>query len=156
MLFRKKELSLISPVSGTVVLLEKVPDEVFAKEMMGPGCAVYPEEREILSPIDGTVTMIAPTLHAIALTGKDGLELLIHFGLETYKNNEEAFSYSVKTGDEVSQGQKLLDVNLDYLKEKGIDICTPIVIMNRDHFKISSITQNMVSKGDILLKYRKV
>ena len=146
---------MLSPLSGQVVPLEEVPDEVFAKEMMGPGCAIYPEEEEVLSPLDGTVSMIAPTKHAIGLTGKDGLEILIHFGLETYKDNETAFRYCINVGDEVSKGQKLLDLDLEYFKEKEIEICTPVVILNHDLFRITDITLNKVSKGDVLLKYKK-
>ena len=155
MLFQKKESILYSPLSGKVIPLKDVPDEVFAEEMMGPGCAIYPKENEVLSPVEGTVTLIAPTLHAIGLTGKDGLKILIHFGLETYKDNETAFHYCINVGDEVSQGQKLLDLDLDYFKEKEIEICTPIVILNHNRFRITDITLNKVSKGNVLLKYKK-
>lgn len=153
MLFWKKEHQIHSPMTGRLLPLEDVPDEVFAKGMMGKGCAIIPEEGGVAAPIDGKVSAIAPGLHAIGLTGEDGIEVLIHFGLETYKGYEGLFRYAVKLDDKVKKGDRLLDIDLDGFRDSVL--YTPIIITNSDDYEITFEKTDRVAKGEILLKYRR-
>lgn len=145
---------VVSPVKGKVIALSEVPDPVFSTKMMGDGIAVFPEEGEIVSPIDGTVIYVFPTKHAIALKSKNGLEILIHIGLETVSLNGEGFTTYVETGQEVTVGQLLVNVDLAFVKERVPSIITPIIITNGELVKSMSISKSSeVVKGtDVLLK----
>jgi sugar PTS system EIIA component len=136
-LFKKKEESLKivelkAYATGKVVKIEDVPDPVFSEKMMGEGIAIIPSEGEIVSPVDGEVIQIFPTKHAVGIKTNNGIEILIHVGLETVLMNGEGFSTHVTAGEKVKTGDLLVKVNLDLVKEKGKDIITPIVITNSD------------------------
>lgn len=124
-----------SPIEGEIVPLTDVPDTIFSKQIVGPGVAIIPESREIRAPFEGQVTMISESKHAIRLKSKSGIELLIHVGIDSAKLGGLGFEAAVKAGDDIRVGDKLLEVNLDYLKEKGIDIITPVVVTNASAFK---------------------
>lgn len=130
-MFKKsKQNEIYAPITGEVITLENVPDPVFSQKMMGEGIAVRPTKGEVLSPINGEVVQVAPSKHAVGILAEDGTEILIHVGLETVALEGEGFTVHVKTGDKVSVGKKLLDVDLDYIKEHAKDIISPIVITN--------------------------
>jgi PTS system glucose-specific IIA component len=101
--------------------------------MMGEGVAVIPTEGSICSPVDGTILQVAPTKHAVGILAKDGSEILIHIGLETVALKGEGFQVAVTTGDKVSKGQRLIDVDWEYIKIHAKSIITPIVITNSSH-----------------------
>lgn len=124
-----------SPIEGEIVPLTDVPDTIFSKQIVGPGVAIIPESREIRAPFEGQVTMISESKHAIGLKSKSGIELLIHVGIDSAKLGGLGFEAAVKAGDDIRVGDKLVEVNLDYLKEKGIDIITPVVVTNASAFK---------------------
>ena len=125
---KKRELSLMVPLNGKVVPLKEVPDPVFSQEMMGKGCAIIPSDGNIYSPVNGVVRMIAPTKHAIGLESENGLEILIHFGLETVALKGEGFEVLVGEGQEVKQGDLLIQANYMFMKENNINMITPVVI----------------------------
>lgn len=125
---KKRELSLVVPLNGKVVPLKEVPDPVFSQEMMGKGCAIIPSDGNIYSPVNGVVRMIAPTKHAIGLESENGLEILIHFGLETVALKGEGFEVLVGEGQEVKQGDLLIQANYMFMKENNINMITPVVI----------------------------
>ena len=125
---KKRELSLVVPLNGKVVPLKEVPDPVFSQEMMGKGCAIIPSDGNIYSPVNGVVRMIAPTKHAIGLESENGLEILIHFGLETVALKGEGFEVLVSEGQEVKQGDLLIQANYMFMKENNINMITPVVI----------------------------
>ncbi|MEI3612943.1 PTS sugar transporter subunit IIA [Pseudogracilibacillus sp. SO30301A] len=133
-LFKKsknqEELHIYAPLSGKIVPLEEVPDPVFRQKMMGEGIAIIPDEGKVVSPIEGKIVQVPETKHAIGIEGTDGIEILIHVGLETVALKGEGFSVNVATGDKVSVGDSLLDFDLEYIKEHADDIITPIVITN--------------------------
>lgn len=96
-----KSLQLLSPITGKTIPLTEVPDPVFSTKMMGDGIAIIPSEGKIYSPVDGEITMIAATKHAYGIKADNGLELLIHFGLETVALNGEGFTVHVQAGDKI-------------------------------------------------------
>ncbi|QGH35802.1 PTS glucose transporter subunit IIA [Gracilibacillus salitolerans] len=124
------KLQIKAPITGEILPLEKVPDPVFSQKMMGEGIAIIPKEENIVAPVEGTIIQIAPSKHAIGLKAKDGMELLIHVGLETVSLKGEGFKVLVNEGDHVSVGDKLMVVDLDYIRNKVQHIITPVVITN--------------------------
>ena len=120
----KKKVPVYQPVSGKVVSLQEVADEVFSSEMMGIGFAVQPDSSEIVSPINGTIDSVFPTKHALTIKGDKGLEILIHIGTDTVELNGEGFDIAVKAGDKVTAQQKLATVDFDSIKAagKGTDV----------------------------------
>lgn len=121
---------IASPLDGKIIELKDVPDKVFAEKMMGDGFAVEPNNGEVVSPINGTVSMVFGTKHAVGLTSEKGLEVLIHFGIDTVKLKGEGFEALVKTGDKVKIGDPLLNVDIDRIEDEVPSIITPIVFTN--------------------------
>jgi len=129
-LFKKRNLQIFAPLNGEIIPLDQVPDPVFSQKMVGEGIAIMPEQGNIHAPIDGTVVLVSETLHAIGLRSNDGTEILIHVGLETVSLKGNGFTVLVNTGDKVSIGQSLIEVDWDYIREHAKSIITPIVITN--------------------------
>ena len=119
---------ILSPMTGEAVGLGEVPDPVFSQKIVGDGMAVIPSEGKLLSPVDGEIISVADTKHAYGLRTAEGLELLIHVGLETVHLNGECFQVFVKPGDKVKAGDLLAEVDLAYLKERGINPITPVLV----------------------------
>ncbi|HCX2132828.1 TPA: PTS transporter subunit IIABC [Staphylococcus aureus] len=124
------ELSHIvhAPLTGEVTPLSEVPDQVFSEKMMGDGIAIKPSQGEIRAPFNGKIQMIFPTKHAIGLVSDSGLELLIHIGLDTVKLNGEGFTLHVEEGQEVKQGDLLINFDLDYIRNHAKSDITPIIV----------------------------
>lgn len=148
----KNKISIKSPVKGEAVPLSQVDDPTFAEEIMGKGIAIIPTEDEIFSPINGTVSLVFNTKHAIGLKTEDGAEVLIHIGLDTVKLNGEHFTTFVKSGDKVKVGDKLVEFDREAIKNKGYDIITPIIITNSsDYLDIIPKDVTSVNQGDEVL-----
>ncbi|WP_425432094.1 glucose-specific PTS transporter subunit IIBC [Halobacillus hunanensis] len=124
------DLQFISPIQGRVLPITEVPDQVFSGKMMGDGFAIEPKDGKIVSPINGKVLNVFPTKHAIGLQADNGMEVLIHIGIDTVKLKGEGFTALIEEGDTVNQGQALMQVDLDYVKEHAPSIVTPIVFTN--------------------------
>ncbi|HGO3499623.1 TPA: glucose-specific PTS transporter subunit IIBC [Staphylococcus aureus] len=124
------ELSHIvhAPLTGEVTPLSEVPDQVFSEKMMGDGIAIKPSQGEVRAPFNGKVQMIFPTKHAIGLVSDSGLELLIHIGLDTVKLNGEGFTLHVEEGQEVKQGDLLINFDLYYIRNHAKSDITPIIV----------------------------
>lgn len=124
------ELSHIvhAPLTGEVTPLSEVPDQVFSEKMMGDGIAIKPSQGEVRAPFNGKLQMIFPTKHAIGLVSDSGLELLIHIGLDTVKLNGEGFTLHVEEGQEVKQGDLLINFDLDYIRNHAKSDITPIIV----------------------------
>ncbi|HDP5858908.1 TPA: PTS transporter subunit IIABC [Staphylococcus aureus] len=124
------ELSHIvhAPLTGEVTPLSEVPDQVFSEKMMGDGIAIKPSQGEVRAPFNGKVQMIFPTKHAIGLVSDSGLELLTHIGLDTVKLNGEGFTLHVEEGQEVKQGDLLINFDLDYIRNHAKSDITPIIV----------------------------
>jgi len=127
-----KESAIYAPITGEYVKIEDIPDPVFAQKMMGEGFGINPTEGEVVSPIDGKVDNVFPTKHAIGLKAENGLELLVHIGLDTVQLDGEGFDILVESGDVVNVGDPLLKFDLDYIKENAKSVVSPIIITNSD------------------------
>ncbi|MFC4076287.1 glucose-specific PTS transporter subunit IIBC [Salinithrix halophila] len=119
-----------APMSGKVLPITEVPDEVFSGKMMGDGFAIDPTDGTVVSPVDGKVVNVFPTKHAIGLQGNNGMEILVHVGIDTVQLDGKGFELLVKQDAEVKKGQRLLKVDLDYIKKHAKSAITPVVITN--------------------------
>lgn len=129
-----KRKELFAPIKGELIQLSDVKDDAFKSEAMGKGCAIIPSEGIVYSPIDGVIEMIFETKHAIGIKDKDGVEILIHIGLDTVKLNGKYFETHVSVGQEVKKGEKLISFDLKEIKNEGYDITTPIIVTNSSDF----------------------
>jgi len=125
---------VLSPVEGTIYKIEDVKDDTFSKKMLGESVAIMPKKGEIYSPIDGKVETIFSTKHAIGLKDENGVEVLIHVGIDTVKLEGKYFYAKVKTNDEIKKGDLLLTFDLDKIKEKGYDPTVIIAITNTSNY----------------------
>ncbi|CAD7359767.1 MULTISPECIES: PTS sugar transporter subunit IIA [Staphylococcus] len=125
-----KDITVYAPISGELVKIEDIPDPVFAQKMMGEGFGVQPIEGTVVSPIDGVVDNVFPTKHAISLKADNGLEVLVHIGLDTVQLNGEGFEVSVESGDRVKMGAVLVSFDLEFIKQNAKSTVSPIIITN--------------------------
>ncbi|AUS09652.1 PTS glucose transporter subunit IIA [Laceyella sacchari] len=144
---RKKETEILSPLSGRKIPLEQVPDQVFSQKMMGDGFAVEPDAGLVYAPADGEVINLFPTKHAIGLKTAAGVEMLIHVGIDTVELNGEGFVAHVSEGDKVKSGQMLLEFDMDYIKEKGKPLTTPVIFPQLADWTIRDQAQEKVEAG---------
>lgn len=151
------ESDVYAPLNGLIVPLSEVDDPIFSEGMMGKGLAIQPENYEIKAPIDGTISMVAVSKHAIGITSSDGIELLIHVGLDTVKLNGKGFYLLVSENEKVKIGQPILKFDASYIKEQGYDIITPVLITNSSEFEdiIKADTQNVKAKDKIMTVVKK-
>lgn len=155
MFFKKKEVEIAAPVTGKLISLKDVPDPTFSEEMVGKGVAIIPEGKEIYSPVEGKITTVFITGHAVGITTKEGIDLLIHIGMDTVNLKGEGFEIKVKDGEHIKAGDLLIVADLDKLKEKGYKLETPVIICNPDQFNNITYTEpGSISKGDIIMKIR--
>lgn len=156
-LFKKKEpgLKIVSPMNGRAVSVTEVPDPVFAQKVLGDGVGILPSGGEVVAPVSGTVAQIAHTLHAIGLESDDGLEILVHLGVDTVKLNGEGFTCHVRVGDHVNAGDRLMDVDLALIESKGFSTVSPCVITNMDAAKNLKMFPGEVVAGETtIMTYR--
>ena len=141
-----------SPMNGTVIPLSEVPDAVFSSEMLGKGFGVEPSEGKAYAPVDGEVTTVFDTKHAIGLMSKHGVELLIHIGMDTVKLNGKGFDVKVKTGDQVKAGDLLAEFDMDLIKGEGYPVTTAVVVTNTDDCEeISEVRTGAATKDTEVL-----
>ncbi|MDB7986881.1 beta-glucoside-specific PTS transporter subunit IIABC [Faecalicoccus pleomorphus] len=148
-----RPVEIASPLDGKEIALKDVDDEVFASGVTGKGIAIIPENNTLLSPADGTVSVLFPSKHAVGITTKEGIEILVHIGLNTVMLNGEGFTTFVKQGDQVKKGQKLLEFDKDFITNKGCSLQSPLIITNADQFKDILIeTKTEIRTGDIAME----
>lgn len=141
-----------APAKGTVVPMDRIRDEVFSSGVLGMCCGVDPEEGEIFAPVDGKITQVADTLHAIGIVAGE-MELLIHVGVDTVEMDGEGFSGKVKLGQFVKRGDLLLTVDLEKIRDAGHPTTVILAVTNTDDFtSVSAIASGEVAPGDGLLR----
>lgn len=149
-------IQILAPINGKVIPLEQVPDPVFAEKIIGDGVAVQPSDGKIYSPVDGEITTVADTLHAYGFRTEDGIELLIHFGLETVALKGECFKAHVKAGDKVKAGQLIAEADMNYLKKHQINPVTPILICGgNDGMELQGHMGQVVHGKDAVITLKK-
>lgn len=141
------DIMILAPLTGQVVALEKVPDPVFSEKALGEGAAVYPENGKVYSPVTGEVSTVAATKHAYGFTSEDGMDILVHVGLETVALNGEGFTVHIKEGDKVKAGDLIAEVDLDFLKSKNINPITPVIICDGADEMTMSVSDCKVTAG---------
>ncbi|UOQ43277.1 N-acetylglucosamine-specific PTS transporter subunit IIBC [Halobacillus salinarum] len=141
------EQAFSMPVTGKVLKLEEVPDQVFAEGMMGPGFAIKPEQETFTSPVNGKVIQVFPTKHAIGLVLENGLEILIHIGLDTVKLKGEGFETLVEEGQSVKQGEPLIRADLKEIERKVPSVITPVIFTNLENENITLHKTGHVTQG---------
>ena len=154
--FFKKEYVLIAPVSGKIINLSQVPDEVFAQKMTGDGVAIEPTGDVIVAPADGILTLIFKTNHAFGMSLANGVDILIHIGIDTVGLQGEGFERIATEGTTVKAGDPIIKIDREFILSKGLSLITPVLITNMD--KISSLTvksNDSVEYGkDTILTYK--
>ena len=145
----KNVKSVFAPINGKVISLDEVPDPVFSDRVLGEGCAIIPEDGKIYSPVNGKISSIADTRHAYGIESDDGLEILIHFGLETVSLKGQGFTSHVKVGDNVKVGDLIAEADIKLLKQHNINLITPVLICDGIENKIMTVNEGMVKAGKI-------
>ena len=149
-----KTIEVKSPLKGSVIPLSRVKDEAFSTEVLGKGAAIIPDDGKIVSPVNGTVYSIADASHAINLVGDQGEEILIHFGIDTVTLKGKPFTVKVKAGDKVRTGDILFEANLKTIIDAGLEIVSPVVILNSNDYKKIKTVSGKVKQGDLLFSIR--
>ncbi len=145
---------IASPVSGRAIPITDVPDPVFSDKVLGDGCAVIPTDGRIYSPIDGVVTSVAETGHAYGFLSDDGLEVLVHFGLETVSLRGEGFTGFAGVGDRVKKGDLVAEADMEVLRKRSINPLTPVIVCDMPENSTLTIAGGKVSAGDELISVR--
>ena len=127
---RTDNTNIYAPVEGKWIDITQVKDVVFSKKMMGDGVAIVPESSIIQSPCSGTVTMLFPTKHAFGITTNEGVEILIHIGIDTVNLNGKGFQAFVSENQKVKKGDKIIKFNDSYLADSSMDMTTIVIITN--------------------------
>ncbi len=131
---KDKGLEIKAPIAGRLHAISEVGDPVFKEKILGDGIAILPSKGRVVAPVDGTISLLFETKHAVSIQSVHGVELLIHVGLDTVKLQGEHFKAYVQTGDTVRAGDLLLEFELDKIRNKGYDLITPMVICNTADF----------------------
>lgn len=150
--------TLIAPLSGKLIDLKEVNDEMFSKKTLGDGFAIIPDKGELIAPVDGVIQMIFDTKHSIGMTTKEGAELLFHVGLDTVRLEGKPFEVMVAVGDSVKAGDLLLKFDIETIKAASLDIVTPVVITNSQLFSITIEKYGVVERTDSIatIQHREV
>jgi sugar PTS system EIIA component len=143
-------IPFVAPLGGTIIPIEKVPDPVFAGRMVGDGIAILPETDEVLAPVSGVLTHIFPTGHAAGITTPEGIEVLVHVGVDTVELKGEGFTILVKQGDRIEAGTPMIRLDLPKLRKIARSIVTPVIITNMPRVQqLQKIDAEHVEPGEI-------
>ena len=146
------EKKVIAPLSGKVIALSEVPDEVFSQKVLGDGAAIIPEDGKIVSPVNGEVSTVSETLHAYGFTSDDGLEILVHVGIDSVALKGAGFTAHVKEGNKVKAGDLVAEVDLDVLKKNNIPTITPVLVCDgADELVMTAATGSVAAGKSVVL-----
>ena len=148
-----KTVQLVSPLAGQVKPLSQAIDPVFSSGVMGQGVVIEPSQGELVSPVNGTVTVLFPTKHAVGIVSEEGVELLMHIGMDTVSLDGKGFEAHVTQGDKVVVGQQLISFDMNVIKEAGLITETPVIITNQDDFQadVEGDLPRDIKRGDVLM-----
>jgi len=157
--FKKKAVveslfEIYSPLDGTIIPLEEIPDEAFAEKIIGDGVGIIPTGNTIYAPCDADDISIFDTNHAISFESSNGLELIVHFGIDTVKLDGKGFERLVEDGQSVKKGDALVRFDLEYIKTHAKSEKTPVIISNMDVVEDLFKSSGKVSVGDVLMKVK--
>ena len=150
--FTNQSKTVLTPLQGKVLAQADIPDETFAQGILGPGCGIEPTGDTVYAPFDGTVTQIATTLHAVGITSNDGIELLIHVGMDTVDMKGQGFTALVKENQKVTAGTPLLKVDLDAIRAAGHPTATAIIVTDGAGDEVKMLAEGDVAPGTPLFK----
>ena len=148
-----KTAQLVSPLAGQVKPLSQATDPVFSLGVMGQGVVIEPSQGELVSPVNGTVTVLFPTKHAVGIVSEEGVELLMHIGMDTVSLDGKGFEAHVAQGDKVVVGQQLISFDMNVIKEAGLVTETPVIITNQDDFQadVEGDLPRDIKRGEVLM-----
>ena len=150
-----EEETILSPIKGEVKPIEESSDAAFASGALGKGVVILPEEGKVYAPVTGTVTVLFPSLHAIGITSDAGVELLIHIGINTVQLNGEGFTAHIKQGDQIKQGQLLVEFDMNKIKEAGYSLETPVLVTNYADLKeVKNTSASSVQLQETLIEVK--
>ncbi|KXT77950.1 PTS system trehalose-specific EIIBC component [Streptococcus sp. DD13] len=146
-------VQLVSPLAGQVKPLSQATDPVFSSGVMGQGVVIEPSQGELSSPVNGTVTVLFPTKHAVGIVSEEGVEMLMHIGMDTVSLDGQGFEAHVVQGDKVKAGQKLITFDMDAIKGAGLVTETPVIVTNQDDFQadVEGALPRDIQRGDVLM-----
>ena len=144
---------VVSPLAGQVKPLSQATDPVFSSGVMGQGVVIEPSQGELVSPVNGTVTVLFPTKHAVGIVSEEGVEMLMHIGMDTVSLDGKGFEAHVEQGDKVVVGQQLISFDMDVIKKAGLVTETPVIITNQDDFQadVEGDLPRDIKRGDALM-----
>ncbi|MDX7986032.1 PTS glucose transporter subunit IIA [Xenorhabdus sp. 12] len=149
-------IEIIAPLSGEIVNIEDVPDVVFAEKIVGDGIAIKPAGNKIVAPVDGTIGKIFETNHAFSIESDSGIELFVHFGIDTVELKGEGFKRIAEEGQRVQKGDLVLEFDLAFLEERAKSTLTPVVISNMDEIKeLSKVNGSVVVGESVIMRIKK-
>ena len=146
-----KKIEIFAPLSGEIINIEDVPDVVFSKKIVGDGIAIKPSGNKMISPMNGTIGKILDSKHAFSILSEDGVELFVHFGIDTIKLKGEGFKKIAKDNQKVKIGDTIILFDLNILEKKARSILTPVVISNIENFKKIEKSSGSIIAGETII-----
>lgn len=149
-------LTIYAPLDGQAIALDQFPDEVFSQGVLGPGCGILPTGNKVYAPFNGTVTQAIDTRHAIGVTSEDGVEVLIHVGVDTVEMAGQGFQCPAKDGQRICRGDVLISFDRAAIKAAGHSDAVAVVVTNSDEFSgLEQVGDGGIRSGDVLMKVEK-
>ncbi|CAL4318164.1 PTS glucose transporter subunit IIA [Buchnera aphidicola] len=146
-----KKTNIIAPISGDIIDIESVPDEVFSKKIIGDGIAINPIGKRIVAPITGTIGKIFNTMHAFSIISKNKIEIFVHFGIDTILLRGKGFKKIAQENQEINVGETIIEYDLRFLKKHAKSILTPVVISNINEIKKIKKNSGEVKAGKTII-----
>lgn len=149
------KITINAIATGKLLPLEQVNDPVFSKKMMGDGVAVDVDDDYIVSPVDGTISLSAETKHAFGITTSEGIEIMVHVGLETVNLKGQGFKKLKEMGDQVKKGDRILHIDRNFMKEHNVELITPVIVLNSMDHNLHHVNGDSVDPSSTILSLTK-
>lgn len=155
MLFgKKKKNQFVAFMTGQVIGLEKVEDQVFSSKMMGDGYAIEPSDGKVVSPVDGEITVAFPTGHAYGIKTKDGKEILLHLGIDTVELEGKGFTPHVKVGDKVKAGDHIADMDLELIKKENKPLTSMLIFTSGESVDVKKLDEMVTAEETDIMEIK--